>query len=62
MPLQLHALGVTVAEVTAHPNREAGVTLGMGEVTARGPLEMGAGDALGLASGGKGGEGWLYGL
>ena len=31
MPLQPHALGVTVAEVTAHPNRELGVALGMGE-------------------------------
>ena len=51
MPLQPHALGVTVAEVTEHPNRELGVALGMGEATERGPLETGAGDALGLASG-----------
>ena len=62
MPFQPHALGVTVAEVTAHPNRELGVALGMGEVPARGTLEMGAGDAMGLASGREGEGGWLYGL
>ena len=53
MPLQPHALGAIVAEVTAQPSRELGVALGMGviEVPELGTLEMGAGDAMGLASG-----------
>ena len=53
MPLQLHALGAIVAEVTAQPSRELGVALGIGVVVAPEPrtLEMGAGDAMGLSSG-----------
>ena len=53
MPLHPHALGVTVAEVTAQPSRELGVALGMGviEVPELRTLEMGAGDAMGLSSG-----------
>ena len=59
MPLQLHALGAIVADVTAHPNREVGVTLGMDEAAEWGPLEM---EVMGPASGEEGDGGWLYGL
>ena len=58
MPLQLHAFGAVVADVTAHPNMDVGVVLGT--ATAEGLCEM---VALGFNSEGEGGGGgWLYGL
>ena len=54
MPLQPHALGAVVAEVTAHPSMEVGVTLGAGVAPAGGLREM---VALGSISGGEGAGG-----
>ena len=51
MPLQPHALGAVVAEVTAHPNIDVGVVLGTGVAPAGGLREM---VELGSTSGGEG--------
>ena len=57
MPLQPHALGAIVADVTAHPNMEVGVSLGAGEAAAGGGAARDGG--VGASLGGRGEGGWV---